>query len=127
MQDPYKAPVTSSDNQTLSQRFLKLPIAVWSIGYALQFALFAGLMESLYSNRVFFNSSSDDLKLQLFGCAVVLCGLISVLAILLMMKNLTAASRFWLAMGSIVLFGVTWFGFWICVLIKAYSGMGQIR
>ena len=127
MLDPYKAPVTSSDNEPLSQRFRKLPIAVWWIGYALQFALFAGLMESLYSDRVFFNSRSDDLKLQLFGCAIFLCGLISVLAILLMMKNLTAASRFWLATGSVVLFGATWFGFWICVLIKVYSGMGQIR
>jgi hypothetical protein len=127
MLEPYKAPLASSADQPLSQRFRKLPIAVWLIGYALQFALFAGLIESMNSNRVFFNSRSDDLKLQLFGCAIVLCGLISVLAILLMMKNLTSESRFWLATGSIVLFGVTWFGFWICVLIKAYSGMGQIR
>lgn len=125
--NPYKPSIASSVDQPPSQRFRKTPLAVWWIGYALQFALFAGFIESWNSGRVFFNSRSDDLKLLLFGCPIVICGLISVLAILLMMKHLTTASRIWLAIGSMVLFGVTWFGFWIYLLSNLYSRMGQIR
>ena len=121
--DPYKPPIASSVNQPLPQRFRKTPLAVWWIGYALQFILFAGFIESWNSGRVFFNSRSDDLKLLLFGCPIVICGLISVLAILLMMKHLTTASRIWLAIGSMVLFGATWFGFGIYLLSNLYSRM----
>jgi hypothetical protein len=98
-------------------------IAVCLIAYALQFLLFAGFIESWNSGWVFFGSSSDDLKLLLFGSPMVICGLVSIRATWLMMKHLTNAPRIWLAIGSMVFLGATWFGFWICLLSNLGSRM----
>jgi hypothetical protein len=76
-------------------------------------------------NWVFFGSSSDDLKLLVFSCPIIACGLISILAILQMIKNLKVATRMMLAIGAKVLFGVTWFGFGIYLLSVLYSRMGH--
>lgn len=37
--------------------------------------------------------------------------------------HFTIATRIWFAIGSMVLFGATWFAFWIYLLMNLYSGM----
>ncbi len=121
--DPYQPPNDSTASRPLANRFRFAPLAVWSFGYALQFALFAAFIESWNSDRVFFSSSSDDLKLLLFGCPIIACGLISTVAISFMNKRWTVAARSWGAIGSMLLFGATWFGFGLFLLANLYSRM----
>lgn len=123
MLDPYRLSVQSPVSTPLPQRSWLAVGSLWLLGYLLQFALFAGFMEAWLSDRVFFNSRSDDLKLQLFGLPMIGCAAMSILVVLFMVKHWTVAKRIWIAVGTVALFGVTWFGFWIYMLVHLYARM----
>lgn len=123
MLDPYRPSSECSNDLSQSPRSRLVFWCLWWLGYAFQFALFAGFMESWLSDRVFFNSRSDDLKLQLFGLPMIGCAAMSILVVLFMVKHWTIAKRIWIALATLVLFGVTWFGFWIYILVHLYARM----
>lgn len=123
MLNPYHPSSDNSVDAPLLQRSRLMSGLLWWLGYALQFVLFAGFMHSWLSDRVFFNSRSDDLKLLLFGVPMIVFALMSVLVVLFMLKHWTIAKRIWLALATVAMFGVTWFGFWIYMLFHLSARM----
>jgi uncharacterized membrane protein YoaT (DUF817 family) len=123
MLNPYQPSSDNSVDAPLLRRSRLMSGLLWWLGYALQFALFAGFMESWISGRSIFNSRSVDLKLLLFGVPMIAFALMSVLVVLFMLKHWTIAKRIWLALATVAMFGVTWFGFWIYMLFHLYARM----
>jgi drug/metabolite transporter (DMT)-like permease len=123
MLDPYKSSSENSADEKLSSRARFVSGLLWWLGYALQFALFAGFMESWLSDRAFFNSRSDSLKFLLFGLPMIVCGMMSVLVVLFMVKHWSISKRIWLALATVAMFGATWFGFWVYMLLNLYARM----
>lgn len=123
MLNPYRPSAQSPGTTPLPRRTRLVCWGLWLLGYALQFALFAGFMESWLSGRVFFNSRSADLKLRLFGLPMIGFAALSILVVLFMLKHWTIAKRIWTALATVALFGATWFGFWIYMLVHLYARM----
>lgn len=123
MLNPYRPSSEFSNKMRQSPRSSLVCWGLWWLGYALQFALFAGFMESWLSGRVFFNSRSADLKLWLFGLPMIGFAVLSVLVVLFMLNHWTIAKRIWTALATVAFFGATWFGFWIYMLVHLYARM----
>ena len=105
------------------RRRFSVPGLVWLFGFVSQIALFIAFLFSMKTRFAITKFESRDALFVTFNCLVVFCGLISIFSILIFMKHRSIAMRIGLAIGSIALFAATWFGFWICVLEIAFSGM----
>lgn len=121
LSNPWESPKSPSDDRLLPRRWWRKPLAVWWLGYSLQLCLFAVFLLSMKTRFEIARFRHADLLFVLFNSGIVACGLLSIIAIFRLMTHRTIAARIGFAAGSVLLFGTTWFLFWMRVLSIVFS------
>ena len=122
MSNPYESP-SQTDGKSRS-RLLSAdnPKYLWLFGYLSQIVLFALFIAAMLADFSITELESRDVVFVIFNCLVAVFALTSTFAILIMM-NRTIGMRVTLVIGSLLLFGATYFVFWIIVVGIAFSSI----
>ena len=122
LSNPYESP-SQTDGKSRS-RLLSAdnPKYLWLFGYLSQIVLFALFIAAMLADFSITELESRDVVFVIFNCLVAVFALTSTFAILIMM-NRTIGMRVTLVIGSLLLFGATYFVFWIIVVGIAFSSI----
>ena len=122
MSNPYESP-SQTDGKSRS-RLLSAdnPKYLWLFGYLSQIVLFALFIAAMLADFSITELESRDVVFVIFNCLVAVFALTSTFAILIM-TNRTIGMRVTLVIGSLLLFGATYFVFWIIVVGIAFSSI----
>ena len=122
LSNPYESP-SQTDGKSRS-RLLSAdnPKYLWLFGYLSQIVLFALFIAAMLADFSITELESRDVVFVIFNCLVAVFALTSTFAILIMTSR-TIGMRVTLVIGSLLLFGATYFVFWIIVVGIAFSSI----